>query len=513
MDYFIGRSIGDSITGIEKAQLSRLRLFKHYRKPAQLLWFSYSRQAAANITQVGLEPSDVLSMFDWYQHAQQVPSTLITPAQVQPADTKAVNGGKEGDVQAVNFVRGQRVIAQVRFAISTQAVINVLWPDAAGRVKQTDTYDVRGFLALRSYFTSGGKLDHEAYLTPDGAVAIEILYNGAKERGITKIKLADGQTFSTMAEWKAAFLQTLDQAAPSRFFFDRDYTDELLTELPLQGPKFFVLHNNHRTYNQVMQASKAEVLQGIGVNRKVATHHVEQPFKGLEAPGNISGIITSTTQQQAALAKDYANLPPVYVVPVGVSVELPKRVQFSERIPQELVVVSRLSTEKGIDDSIASLIALRRDFPTVHMSVYGAPNGRIGQAYLRQLNERLLKAGVTDGVSFMGFRRNLADVYDHAAMLVVTSRTEAFSISIEEALSHGCPVVSYDIEFGPRDMIEDGVNGKLVPAGDVEAMVHTIGNLLRTPSALQSLSKGAYQLRHKYGAEAVWAQYQALPDR
>ncbi|MEJ1230431.1 MAG: glycosyltransferase [Galbitalea sp.] len=59
------------------------------------------------------------------------------------------------------------------------------------------------------------------------------------------------------------------------------------------------------------------------------------------------------------------------------------------------------------------------------------------------------------------------DRLDAAAVLLLTSRHEGQPLVILEALARGCPVVAYDVHYGPGEMIEDGRSGLLVEPGDV----------------------------------------------
>ncbi len=512
MDYFIGHGIDRRFSGIERAELNRLALFKQMGRPAKILRFSFTRMAHDDAALWGLADEDIINMFDWYQDAITVARSVVTPSMVQPAKTRAVAGGREGDVQAVNYVAGDQVVAQVRYDIPTNAVNNVLWTDDAGRVRRTDSYDTRGFKTSTSFFTSGNRMIAEEYYTPAGELALRFEYNGDKGRGTTKITTRDFGDLPTSMDLERIFLQALAKQEPSRFFFDRDYTAHFLTQVPLDARKFYVVHNNHRAYKRIQEEAKVAVMKQAGVSMKPKQHGYDMNQAILANPGDIDAVMVSTQQQKEALAVDYPQTKPVYVIPVGVEVTQPKRVQWSERRTQEIIVVSRISTEKGIEDSIEAMIRVHQEFPQAHMSVYGGPNGPLGQLLLQNLQQRLVKAGLVNVVTFMGFKEKLDTIYDQAALFLMTSHTEAFSISLQEALAHGCPVVSYDIEFGPRDMIEDGVNGMLVPYGDLDGVVNAVTNLLRTPATLQSLSNGAYRLRKKYGADAVWQQYQQLPE-
>jgi glycosyltransferase involved in cell wall biosynthesis len=70
------------------------------------------------------------------------------------------------------------------------------------------------------------------------------------------------------------------------------------------------------------------------------------------------------------------------------------------------------------------------------------------------------------------------EIYSRSLVWIVASRSEGFAIPVLEAMACGCVVVATDCG-GPRDIIEDGVNGFLVPVGDVDAIVSRVQLLLK----------------------------------
>ena len=91
----------------------------------------------------------------------------------------------------------------------------------------------------------------------------------------------------------------------------------------------------------------------------------------------------------------------------------------------------------------------------------------------------------------------------------MTSDYEGYPLSTLEAMSQGCPVVSYDIRYGPREQIADGVDGFVVPEGDEAALAERVVELLRSPELVQRMSAAAREKVARFGpAEFVerWAQ-------
>ncbi|MFZ0300338.1 MAG: glycosyltransferase family 4 protein [Candidatus Sulfotelmatobacter sp.] len=76
------------------------------------------------------------------------------------------------------------------------------------------------------------------------------------------------------------------------------------------------------------------------------------------------------------------------------------------------------------------------------------------------------------------------EIYSRSLVWIVASRSEGFSMPVLEAMACGCGVVATDCG-GPKDIIEDGVNGFLVPTGDVDAIVSR-AQLLLTDTGLRN---------------------------
>lgn len=89
--------------------------------------------------------------------------------------------------------------------------------------------------------------------------------------------------------------------------------------------------------------------------------------------------------------------------------------------------------------------------------------------------------GLGDVVDLVGFQKSPLAWMAAADLFVMSSRFEGFGNVLVEALATGTPVVSTDCRFGPAEILADGLYGRLVPVGDVEAMATTISTALDEP--------------------------------
>ena len=97
---------------------------------------------------------------------------------------------------------------------------------------------------------------------------------------------------------------------------------------------------------------------------------------------------------------------------------------------------------------------------------------------LRSLAQEL---GVAEQVDFPGFKENPYAFLARADLFVLSSRNEALPTVLIEAMACGCPVVSTDCPFGPREILEGGRLGPLVPVGDAEALAEAMDRTLDDP--------------------------------
>ena len=100
-----------------------------------------------------------------------------------------------------------------------------------------------------------------------------------------------------------------------------------------------------------------------------------------------------------------------------------------------------------------------------------------------------LELGIADRVALPGFRVDPWPYYASADAFVLTSRFEGLPLVLVEALHAGLPIVSTDCKSGPREILEDGAYGRLVPTGNQTAIVEALRE------ALTSLHDAAGQRR------------------
>lgn len=145
---------------------------------------------------------------------------------------------------------------------------------------------------------------------------------------------------------------------------------------------------------------------------------------------------------------------------------------------------------------------------SVHLTLWGALN-RLNP-YVIAVQHLVEELGLTERVHFPGFGSE-ADVYSTADIVLMTSLSEGFPYPLIEAMYQGRPTVSYDFEFGPREAIEDGGSGYIVPLGDVEQLAGKLTELTADERLRGGFGVRARQIfDERFSADAVAERYRGF---
>jgi glycosyltransferase involved in cell wall biosynthesis len=172
---------------------------------------------------------------------------------------------------------------------------------------------------------------------------------------------------------------------------------------------------------------------------------------------------------------------------------------------QYLLYVGRLGRRKGIEDLIKAASQVLAEHE-VHLKI-------VGKGPLREkLTEMVRDHGIGDRVDFLGHveRERLVELYQRSTVHVIPSHYEGLPTVLLEAMACGRPVVATAVS-GSLDVIEDGVNGVLVPARSPEALATAVDDLLGDPARRDRLGQAAREtILAEYTWEAIADEYVRL---
>jgi len=192
----------------------------------------------------------------------------------------------------------------------------------------------------------------------------------------------------------------------------------------------------------------------------------------------------------------------------------PARGRAALSIPDDAVVVSmfaRIEPMKGQVDFVHCLGRLAARYPRLHGVMCGPADK--ASAYWGTIERLVEQYGLGDRLIVPGDVRPPLkdDVVAASAVVVHPSHAESFGLAVLEAMGAGRAVLVAATD-GPRLMIEDGVDGVLVPPGDVDALSDALAALLDDPDRRSRLGDAARRRAARFSVEDMVARFEALWD-
>lgn len=172
---------------------------------------------------------------------------------------------------------------------------------------------------------------------------------------------------------------------------------------------------------------------------------------------------------------------------------------------KRVIAVGRLDGQKGFDFLIAAWKLVHERFPDWLLDIYG--EGDMREPLQRQIDG----LGLGDRVVLRGRTQNISQEYARHSIMVLSSRFEGFVLVLCEASACALPLVSFNCESGPSEIIEDYKSGILVKrVGDIQGLAFALGELMSNEYARRRMGQYAEQMSHRFGLSEIVEQWREL---
>ncbi len=187
------------------------------------------------------------------------------------------------------------------------------------------------------------------------------------------------------------------------------------------------------------------------------------------------------------------------IVPNPVDAKVPR----ADVPAKKIVAVGKLMRQKNHALLLDAFARLKEEFPGHTLRIYG-------DGVLREeLQERIRSLGLEGRAVLEGWRTDVAEQIADAELFVLPSNYEGLSNALMEALAMGLPCVSTNCA-GAEDLIEDGVNGRVVPVGDPDALTAAMRELLSDPASARRMGEMARRKSASFAAGPILERWDGM---
>jgi len=401
-------------------------------------------------------------------------SRVFLPALLQPLEMRFLSPPRESwyTVPAARFGLGLQE-EQLRIVTSGQTIPGGPLRLATGlRILYLVPYLARGGTErhLIDLIRTIGWKERPWVIAPDGPARPAVQEAGACWQQAP----AFGANRRSVSGWRAAI-----QAAVESFYPDIIHVHagvELLwvaRRIVPEVPRVFTVHGYHGS-GAGLSYRLAEVLGGRWADRVIAVSRAEAARLRRLAPHRLRTVLNGVADVQRE--------------------PLPPPVDGMDGNGLVVAVASRLEPPKGVDLVVEAFIRLKQKrIPVVDADGRPAVSRLviIGSGSQEEvLRRRVAESGFGDDIRLVGFHPRAAALFRRADIVVQASRQEPFGLTAAEALAAGAPVIVSNAG-GLPEVVEDGVSGLVVPAGQVEPLEAALARLLADPDLRSRMGAAA----------------------
>ena len=176
-----------------------------------------------------------------------------------------------------------------------------------------------------------------------------------------------------------------------------------------------------------------------------------------------------------------------------------------------VIISARYDKTKQIDHAIKAIVTAHERVAGIHLEIWGGGNDTVRNELQQlidsnQANDYIALKGVADN-QYM--KQRLAEAQLH----VLVSKNEGLPMVFFEAQLGKTPSISYDIDYGPDEIITNRVNGDLIAANDESYLAARIVELFESSGILAHYAENSSQTLIKFSEDTIWQKWEKLIEQ
>lgn len=247
---------------------------------------------------------------------------------------------------------------------------------------------------------------------------------------------------------------------------------------------------------------KATLTTALHSTHRLSDGRLKQTYAHLiEQPQHCDRILVLTHEQRDALVDEGFPAQRITAIPHHITT-LQTRAQPDKKSARRVLYMARYAPEKQHALLIRAFKRVLTQLPDAELHTWGA--GPLRDA----LEKQVAAAGLSGSIVIHSVTNDIARAQRDSACAVLSSLQEGFSLFALEALSFGTPLVSFAINYGPRDLLEHYQAGRLVEPGNEEALAQALIEVL-TSDAPEQLRQEALRSAARFHWDAIAPLWEA----
>lgn len=263
----------------------------------------------------------------------------------------------------------------------------------------------------------------------------------------------------------------------------------------IKKEKISIVHTHHRMatfymffLKKICNVKIISTLHGCFSDKKFLTHLI---YKKID-------IIACGENVKITFSKNYNIDNNVTVINNAIKKEKNEDVNIGlddyNKSHKKVAFIGRLSEEKGVSDLLEAMHIILKNEKSISLIIVGEGPQE------EELKKKVKELKIEKNVVFLGYQDRIQSIINQIDLVVLPSYTEGLPLTPIEAFLCGKPVVATFTE-GSAEIIDDNINGFLVPIGNIEILANKIQMILQDKSLYNKMcveAKKSYNQRYTF---------------